>query len=328
MSFQNCTIEGIGINSSEYHNQEAKRGSPDFVMSPSSLKLFLECPARWIAGYKPPESEAKAWGNLLDCLLLTPKQFDSRYTVKPETYKDAKTGDEKPWNGNSNICKEWLSKVADGVCVVTKKNVFEAQAAVSRLMRDETIASFISASDTQVQITGEWHDESTGLVIPVQCLIDCVPRLGTEWFRNLGDLKTTRNAGQRAFSRWCFTASYHVQAAMDLDLFNATIAKNELEEKGRNDWLFIIQENYEPYETGRRLLSQDFVQIGRQTYQHALKMYARALKTGEWKGYDNLEEFSIIEPEPFMEFSAMEDAMERSYESGLADSETNDVPMP
>jgi hypothetical protein len=309
MSFKNVKIAGVGVNSDNYHSQTAERGTPDFIMSPSSLKLFTECPARWKAGYQPPDSDAKDWGSLLDTLLLTPEQFKSRYAIKPASYHDAKTSEEKPWNGNSTVCKNWLEEHKD-FQVVSAADVFLAQCAVNKLRADEAIASFLDASDKQVHLRGEWHDPATKLVIQVQCLIDCAPRLETEWFRNLGDLKSTRNAGQRPFARWCYTAGYHLQGAFDLDLYNATLTTSELQDKGRNDWVFIIQENYPPFETGRRLLSQDFIQIGRQSYQHALKQYARAMKTGVWPGYDESDEFSIINPEPWMEFTALSEALE------------------
>lgn len=308
MSFQNCKIIGAGVNADEYHGQTAERGSKEFVMSPSSLKLFNECPARWKAGYAPPDSDAKDWGNLLDTLLLTPKQFDSKFAVKPLTYKSSgakKSGpiEDKPFNANSTLCKEWIA-AQNGKTIISTKDLIEAVAALKRLRADETIAAFLDASDCQVHVKGEWRDKATGLVIPVQCLIDCVPRKDSEFQKSLGDLKSTRNAGLRPFARWCFTAGYHVQAAFDLALYCAATGED------RSDWIFLVQENYAPYETGRRLLSQDFLQIGRQTYEAALKRYARCVQSGVWQGYDQPEEFSLVAPEPWMEFEALSEKLE------------------
>jgi len=300
--FKNCKIAGVRVNSDSYHSNKAPRGTPEYVMSPSSIKAFAGCPSRWKAGYEPPDSDAKQFGNLVDCLVLTPEQFDSRYAVMPSTYKDAKTGEEKPWNGNSNVCKEWLGE-HDGLEIVSRDGLAEAQGAVRRLGEDETLTTFLGASQRQVHVTGEWHDKS-GVIVPVQCLIDCVPKKDSEFQKCLGDLKTTRNAAQPAFSRWCYTASYHIQAAFDLALYTAATGED------RTDWVFLLVENYAPWETGRRLLGQDLLQIGTQTYEHALSKYARCLKSGVWAGYDLPEEFSIINAEPWMEFNAMENALE------------------
>jgi PDDEXK-like domain of unknown function (DUF3799) len=340
MSFQNAKIVGVGVSSDAYHSQLVEnRGSKDFVMSPSSLKLFSECPSRWKSGYQPPESDAKDFGSLLDTLLLTPDQFDSRYAVIPKTYTDigmecpncksvtdSKTCSkckaarveikiEKDWRFGSKICDEWLTKQGDKKPVYSTE-LENAQTAAKRLMADETIAELLATSKKQVHVKGEWHDKATGIIVPVQCLIDIVPNGDSPFQKSLCDLKTTRNAGQSQFARWCFTASYHTQAALDLDLFMAAVnPNNDPNGQDRNTWLFIVQENYPPFEIGRRMLSQDFVAIGRQTYQHALGRYARCLKTGVWPQYDAPEEFSLIVPQPFMEFAAMEEVMDGQSEA-------------
>lgn len=324
MSFKNCKIVGAGVNSDKYHSNKAERGSANYVMSPSSIKAFSGNSHRWKEGYEPPDSEAKDFGNLIDCLALTPNQFKTRYAIKPATYipeppiKKPKgyEAEEKPWNGNSSVCRQWLADHA-GVSVVSNNDITEAQTAVRRLTEDSTIAAFLRASETQVHVVGEWHDKATGLVIPVQCLIDCVPGKDSEFQKSIGDLKTTRNAGQRPFARWCHQAGYHVQGAFDLAMYCAATGED------RTDWIFLLVENYPPYETGRRLLSQDFLDIGRQTYEHALARYARCLKTGIWTGYDPDDEFSIVAPEPYMQFEAMSDAME-SEQTETAQ-ESNDV---
>jgi len=81
-----------------------------------------------------------------------------------------------------------------------------------------------------------------------------------------------------------------------------------------------LQENFPPFETGRRLLSQDFTSIGRQTYEHALRLYARCLKSGIWSGYDLPEEFTLLQPQPWMEFNAQSETMQADYEEATEDS--------
>ena len=318
MSFQNCKLAGVGVNPESYHGQEAERGTPTFRISPSSLRAFMECPARWKAGYESPESDAKDWGWLLDMLLLTPEQFKDRCVVKPKTYIADEKGTEKPWNMNAKVCQAWFAEQGDKK-IVSSKDFAEAEKAVKRLLADETIKSFHDASDKQVHVTGEWLDETTGVIVPVQCLIDYAPRKDSEFQKSLGDLKSTRNANQRVFGRWCYTAGYHIQAAFDLALYTAATGED------RTDWIFILSENYAPYEIGRRLLGQQFLEIGRQTFEHALKRYAKCLKTGVWAGYDLQDEFSIISAEPWMEFSALSDALENAQEDALAAAANDDI---
>ena len=312
--FQNCKIAGVGVNAEKYHIQSSERGTADFIVSPSSLKLFMECASRFKAGYAPPDSEAKDWGNLLDVLLLTPREFENRFSVKPATYPaDGKKGEqsiEKPWNGNSTWCKEWLESQGDKT-VVSQTELTNAKNAVNRLLADETVAAFHAASEKQVHVKGEWHDSATGLIIPVQCLIDFVPARESEFQKSLGDLKSTRNAGQRPFQRWCYTARYHVQAAFDLDLYMAAVNPNRDESgEDRQEWIFILQENFPPFEIGRRMLSLDAIQIGRQTYQDGLARYARCLKDDDWTGYDAPEEFTLLDAEPHWSYESLSQHLE------------------
>lgn len=327
MSFQNCKIAGVGVNPESYHGQEPERGTPEFRMSPSSLSAFMQCPSRWKAGYQSPESDAKDWGGLLDTLLLTPEQFKDRYAVKPKTYIADEKGTEKPWNMNAKVCQAWFAEQGDKK-IVSTKDVTEAEKAVKRLLADETIKAFHDASDKQVHVIGEWLDEATGIIVPVQCLIDYAPRKDSEFQKSLGDLKSTRNAGQRVFGRWCYTAGYHIQAAFDLALYQAAVnPDNNTDGENRCEWIFVLSENYAPYEIGRRMLSQQFLEIGQKTFAHALKRYAKCLKTGIWAGYDKAEEFSIIQAESFMEFQSLSDALENDQEDALAAAvENDDIP--
>lgn len=294
---KNAKVAGSGVNSEEYHAQTEPRGSEKFAMSPSTIKTFAHCPSRWRDGYESPDSKAKANGNLFDCLLLTPEKFKLRYAIKPATYYDEKSGEDKPWNANSKVCKEWLADHADFEDV-SQKEVDETHKAIERLRRDEVISKFLDASDKQVMVTAEWHDQGTGLVIPIRCLMDLVPRVGTEFEKSLGDIKTTRSAGLRKFQRDVYNLGYHIQAAFDIDLFVAATKEDRI------NWCFILQENYAPYQSGKRLLGQDFIELGRAEYARALTSYCACLKRNYWPDYDDNDEaiqgWSLIVPDPWM----------------------------
>jgi len=296
MSFQNAKVVGKDVDPRSYHDQGIARGEAAFPVSPSMLKEFARCPARWIDGYQPPETQAKDWGNLLDTLLLTPKLFSKRYAIQPAEYKSEK-GEVRPWNNNANVCKEWREDQI-GKEIISAKEYGSAKTAVERLGSDEIIHSFLEDSDSQVLVEGQWKDEKTGLVIPVRCLMDLVPRLDTEFAKCLGDLKSTRTAALMPFQRFCFEIGYHVQAAFDTDLYVAATGED------RVTWCFIIQESYPPWQTGKRMLSQDFLDLGRADYKQWLSNYCWCLKNSHWPDYDETDEaiqgWSLVAPEPWM----------------------------
>ncbi len=249
-----------------------------------------------MAGYVPPGSDAKLYGNLLDTLVLTPELFESRYVLEPATYTNEK-GEVKKWSNNATVCKEWNAKQV-GKTILSDGELFDAKAACKRLMGDEIIAAFIEASDKQVLVTAEWHDEPTGVIIPVRCLMDLVPRNDTEFAKSLGDLKSTRTGALIPFQRDVYKMGYHVQGAFDLDMFVAATGED------RVNWCLIIQESYHPWQSGKRLLAEDYLAIGRAEYANLLHLYCQCLKSGKWPGYDDNDEaaqgWSVVAPEPWM----------------------------
>lgn len=322
--FTNARIIGpIPANAAEYHTPTAQRGAREFVMSSGALREFAACPERWRQGYQSPDSDARTWGSLIDCLLTTPKQFESIYAIAPDTYItkaltcpkcDSVSGSaacrkckrarveivvSKDWNNNATECKTWAAaRKAEGREIVSARLVADARAAIGRLNHDEIIAAWLAACDCQVWVAGEWHDEPTGLQIPVKALLDFRPRPGTEFAKCLGDFKTTRNAAAMPWQRWCFTAGYHIQAAFYMDLYTAATGED------RNTWCFIVQENYAPWQPGKRMLAQDFLTLGRAQYRQMLGNYCQCLARDRWPGYDDTDEavqgWTLVAPEPFM----------------------------
>lgn len=322
MSFKNAKVHEGVIDPVTYHKQEFERGDARLPMSPSSLKAFGHCAERWRAGYNAPDSDAKDFGSLLDCRALTPELFEARYTVHPLTYtatgmqcpqcetvtdskKCAKCKCDrvevnvvKDWNWNAQVCADWKLKQGERQIISTAE-MLEASNAVKMLFRDEVIKAFFDASRKQVMVTAEWHDAATGLVIPVRCLMDLVPGLDSEFRKSLADLKSTRSAALHSFKRFAFNMGYHIQAAFDLDIYVAATGED------RCNWCFVLQENYAPFQTGKRLMSQAFLELGRVEYRKLLTNYCWCLKHNTWPGYDDTDEaiqgWSLIEPEQWME---------------------------
>lgn len=275
----------------------AERGSKDFIMSNSAIGAFAGCPSRWLEGYRSESTDSTDWGDLIDTKILQPEKFDRLFAVKPATYPD-KTGEPKKWNGNATYCKEWAAEHKDFV-TVSNDDDLESNKAVRRLMRDEAINEFIACSRRQVMVIGEYHDRDTNLVIPVKALLDLVPSKEHPKFgRSLADLKTARSAAPRAWRKQVYNFGYHRQASWHWDLYVAATKED------RVDFRHIISENVAPYEPGRRTLSLEFVNLGRQSNIAALQLYCRCLASGKWPTYDdvpnNTDGFPLCEPEPYM----------------------------
>lgn len=317
MSFINARIIAKDVATEEYTADPQPRGTREYVMSSSALRLFGHCPSRWRAGYVSPESSAKNIGNLFDCLVLMPHLFDKRYAVHPDDYEDIvnecpKCGSRsqslkcskckterlpvsvvKPWNWNATKCADWRAERPDKEFISTDEHE-GARKALSRLQSDPILAPFVAACDRQVWIQGEWHDDKTGLTVPVKALLDLVPRKDTEWFGTLADLKSCRNAALWPWQNDCKKFAYPIQAAFHLDLFNAATQEN------RETWCFVLLENYPPYEPGRRMLSLDYLALARNEVARLMGNYCACLAADKWPGYDDgpetVQGWSLIEP--------------------------------
>lgn len=294
-----------GADPRTYHKQTLKRGELGYTMSRSSLMEFAWNPRRWVKGFERKETDSTEWGSLVDCLVLTPDQFDSLYAVAPAVYPATpkKKGDPvemKDWNWNSNYCGEWAAqREMEGRTVVSQKDYNFANAAARALKTNGEFSELLMASKSQVLLTASYHDREHEVIIPLKMLIDLVPgRDHRDYGDKLADMKTSQSGNLRKWRRTVFDHNLHVQAAMYLDAYNLATGEE------RTTFLHPVQENYAPYEVTLRFLSAEYVNLGRAVYRAALKRYAKCVVTQQWPGYtgDGMEwnGWQITDPEPWM----------------------------
>lgn len=291
-------VVGTNIEYAVYSRQSVEKGNPAYIMGRSDLAEFAACPKKWLltSDLAGESTEATEWGTLMDCLVLTPGQFKDRFAVCPETYPDTKTKEPKPWTFAANFCKDW--KLSQGDKTIIKAQEYgRAQQAVKAL--DQDSQDLIAASERQVMVIGQYTDKETELTIPLKGLIDLVPKVDhPKWGTCLADLKTTSDASPRTWARQINQFSLNWQAALYLDLYT------KAHEEDRNTFRHIVQENKEPFITGRRILSVEFVEMGRRAYLEALRDYCQCLKSNIWPDYETqgmcIDGWSIAEPEAWM----------------------------
>lgn len=299
--FTNARIVGENVSGADYR-KNVERGDPSYVMSRSDLMEFAWCPSRWRAGYSDPGGKATEWGTLMDGLLLDAEHFDERFAVTPKFYPaDGKKGEEptmKLWTFQANYCKAWREEQKDKE-IVKWDDFDEARKAMAVLRDDSDVVAILAGAARQVMVTGEYRDKETKIVVPVKGLIDVVPNIAGEFGRLLLDVKTCASAGHRPWVKAVNDNHYHVQAAMYLDLYCAATGED------RNTFAHLLQENYAPWQLGKRFLSEDFIQIGRMKYTEALERYARCLKENVWPGYERYDGeimpgWAVVSPELWM----------------------------
>lgn len=309
---------------SKYHalGEFHERGNPARTMSRSQLALFDECPMAWINGAKTEGTKAMEWGDLMDARVTNPALL-SRYVVAPSTYEapESKKKDAamipKAWNMNADACKDWWKLQEREGKIPVKSDVWkESEIAQSALTRDKIASEFLESCKFQVQVLCEWLDETTGIAVPIKCLIDLLPNsqwppairdaftgvaVG-RWANFIGDFKTAFDLKPDAWRKAVNSHGYHTQGALYLDAWNAATGEN------RNAFVHIIQSSKPPYQTARRQLDDDFLELGRDTYQRQLRRYCQCLSTGVWPDYDSdrqeqgeiVDGFRIVGPSAWM----------------------------
>ena len=275
-------------------------------------------------------TDAQKFGNLSDTLTLTPELFDALYVLRPETYvskvlqcpscgsaTDSATCRkckcdrvlvevENKWSPRAEECRIWTDKQEqEGKTIVTARELERATYAAKRMLAKPEIAKAISVSDKQVHVIGEWHDKC-GVVIPVQCLIDLVPKIDADsvpgaeyvWSKALGDMKTSNDATHDGFTNKVHRFGMHIQAAFDLALYRAATGED------RTDWFLICQKNYGVFQPFKRIIPQEFIDLGTAAYTRMINNYALCLKTNRWPDYDAVDTaiygFAPCTPSPWM----------------------------
>lgn len=293
--FTHAEVYKVGATPAEYCEEKEPRGSPRLTVRAHLLAEILRNPRRWRNGYESPESKSKQYGDVLDCLALSPMQWPRRFCVTPSEYQ--RDGERKTWRNDRRIPEVdrwWLDH--EGLEVVDDQTNGKVHAALSVLQSHPHASELLKSGVTQVWVRATYQDKATGIEIPVKCLIDLVPIVDHPLFGDwLVDLKTTASAHPGRFARDVFNYNYDLQAAWYLDLYNAATGEN------RTDFAHIVQENFPPYETRVPVLGRRFVERGRLRYRAALELYCRCVCSGQWPGYDSSgTQWPITEPEEWM----------------------------
>jgi hypothetical protein len=316
--FVSARIISTGTDPKVYYKStgDVHRGHKDFIMSRSKLTDFFACPAEWMAGMPERRSKSLDFGSLMDCLVTSPHLFERDYVHEPETCIATKTmkcvkdgefsaGDAIPWNPISGEAKAWKAEMAKaGKTPISGDTQANVGRAMLRLREDPFIKAVLDNSAKQVFVMAEYHDRATKLNVPVKILIDLLPDVNHPTLgKTIADYKTARQISKRTWKRAVFDHSYHIQAALYLDIYRAATGED------RTEFLHVISRNVEPWQPARRCLWSEYLNLGRISYLSMLEFYCQCLSRNQWPGPDDLtgphemraaHGFSPVEPEPWM----------------------------
>ena len=270
---QKITAPGVysGVPIEAYHGDICDGPS----ISSSGLRtIFYESPAHYyVDSYLNPEREEKPtsqaflFGRAAHHLLLGEAGFRQRFIVRPETYGP----DDKPWNGNANICKDWLADAAGkGLIVLTPNDIKMIRGMAKSLSQEPLIQSGIL--NGLIEHSFFWKDPETGIWLKWRP--DAVPTDDMDF----SDLKTTVSVEDEALERSVGDYGYCAQGALGAEACNTVLGRP------MESFSLVFVEKTPPHCVRVKTVKPVDIEMGLEQNRAALRLFARALETGKWLG--------------------------------------------
>lgn len=285
---------GVSVYRPSEMTNEQYRSLPE-VSASTLVAIWKDCPAAWRYG-DPPSSPALADGIAVHAAILEPILFEETFVcdINPEDHPDAlvTAKDMQSWlkdrgiKGASGKTKEELSqmilaaepdtKILD-IMVNDHKEKHEGKTIVK-----PATWQMISAMREVLFNDAEYRAALTGASVEitlqnpaegVKCRVDCITSRGEIW-----DYKTTVSAHPDEFARQAHNNGYWLKMAYQVDQFEKAFgyAPNAV---------LLAQSKKAPYIPQAYLLTDEQLDVGREQYQQAQRIYKRCQETGRWPAY-------------------------------------------
>lgn len=265
-----------GVPMGAYHGNLCVAPS---VSSTGLRKLFSRSPAvfydTWYGNPNRDEDqddkEAFIIGRATHHLLLGQPYFAKEFVIQPDEYTDAKTGEEKKWNANANVCKDWLAEQSrKGLTVLTGKMVESIKGMALSLGTHPLIRQGILNGLVERSVV--WQDKATGIWLKARP--DAIPTSSGDF----ADLKTTTSVEYRDLVLAMDKFHYHVQAAL------IRMACREVLGIPFSSFTLVFVEKKRPFCVRDVRVKDSDLDRGEQQIRMALDIMAGCLKSKSWPG--------------------------------------------
>lgn len=247
-------------------------------LSYSSLKEFMRSPLHFIyyRQRKRIMTPALIMGTLVDVLILTPDEYESRFVVMPvdapRRPSSSQLNAKKPSPETTAAIAWWedFHKEHGHKLIISQEDLEQATAMKTAVFTNEDAMYYLSQIE-KTQLKLNWTDKDTGL--PMVSIPDGVGEC-------LVSLKTTADASPSEFQRSAFTFNYHIQSAIELEGLKKTKAAFP-------DVYYIVVEKSEPYGVSVLKADKNFLNLGAKKFDHAKKEFKMCLDQKRFhEGYE------------------------------------------
>lgn len=229
------------------------------AVSKSLITDFMDDPAAWKASPPKVQTNAMRAGSLLDCLLTTPCEMKSRYTVSP--YDSFRTNESKAWR---------VEMEESGVEVVTQDQIDLANAQVDRIMSHPAAAKLLKGSRRQVAFR---HKTKYGF--DAKGLIDIEPE-DPETLVDLKNCEPRALESIRSLQRYMFEWDHHIQAGSYCEGYSIASGKE------RTKFKFIYITSVKPLRVAVIELPMPAILFGADQYRAGMAKFAECMESDRW----------------------------------------------
>ena len=263
-----------GIPLDVYHSAEICDGPS---VSSSHLRRGWKSMAHFYDGW-PGNADHEPWkptrpmvlGSAAHHLLLGEDDFKTQYIGRPETYRDRKTAEVKPWNNNATACKDWNEAQAKaGKTVVTQAELKSIIAMARSLALEPLVIDGGLRGDVECSMMVK--DKETGLWLKARP--DVIPTQGGDYV----DLKTADEVTTVALQKSIRSYGYHMQGGLLWEVCEQLGLPFET-------FLLMFVEKDRPHCVYPVPVSDDDLARGRLQCRSVLRKIAGCLVSGIWPG--------------------------------------------
>lgn len=238
----------------EYHSTVA--------MSAGQLGKLMNSAAHFKSSFLEPKNEptpAMRFGSICHKAILEGPEFRARYRIMPE-FKGT---------GSKAAKAEWCEENKDAI-IITEDEEIQIAGMLESVMAHPVARALIQGCEKRTEITGFFNHAG------LRC------KMRADIWRSddvIVDLKTTRCAAEREFTRDAWSMHYPIQPAWYL-LGASKICKRPI-----TNFAYIAVEKTAPYPVSVFSATPPFIEAGEKLIEIALNRFNQALDSGEFLGY-------------------------------------------
>ena len=233
-------------------------------LSYSSLKQFARSPIHYIQylNQKFEPSDSMVLGSLVDCLLLTPDDFEKTYLVIPKIDRRSKAGKEAFAEAQEKASEQNLT-------IVSEVQFNTAQIMVEQVWNNQEAATILNAT-TETQKRIEWNHKG----LPFIGYLDGAGQF-EQGKKFIFDLKTTSDASLDTYTKQLINLKYDLQIAMYYLAYQRQNFEQPLA-------YHIVVENKAPYSCNVFRLSDTVLEAGKRVYDNLCDQFKNCLEENLW----------------------------------------------